>query len=122
MTKNTIDHMLQPLRIPAGWRIDYNIFTEAEATFENMGYFYGEWLLLASHAADKVGIELRYVPEGDPDGQFVLEHYRVQQVQSGQPNQVLIEEVLAKSKSDVVLAIERMMSTPTNLDVSSSKA
>ena len=115
MNRTTIDGILQPIRIPAGWKIDYNIFTELEATKENMEYFFGEWLLLASNASDKVGIELSYQPEGDPNGQFDLEHYLVEQGQSKRPKQVLIEEVLTKSKNEVVSAIERMMSRPIDL-------
>lgn len=78
-----------------------------------MRYFFGEWLFCATHAADKVGIELRYEPEGNPDGEFVLEYFRLQRASEGNKfKQALIEELRSRSITEIVSAIERIMAAP----------
>lgn len=69
---------LQPLRIPARWRVEWNTWFELEPTAENVqaGYFGGSSLLMATDEPGRLYLDLEWRPEDDPAGEFVLTvHY-----------------------------------------------
>ena len=69
---------LQPLRIPPGWRIEWNTWFEIDPTTGNVraGYFGGSSLFMATHEARRLYLDLEWRPEDDPAGEFVLTvHY-----------------------------------------------
>jgi hypothetical protein len=65
---------LQPLRIPTGWEVQWNILTELEPTPENVArkFFGGDALFYASNTGSPFFIDVAWRPEDDPDGCFVL--------------------------------------------------
>lgn len=65
---------LQPLRIPAGWHIDWNTLFDLDPTEENVrhGYFGGSSLFFAIHAHRRFQIDLEWRPEDDPAGSYQL--------------------------------------------------
>ena len=117
-TRENIDKFLQPLRIPAGWKVDYNILTEFDPLPENMEFFYGEWLFGATHSRNQVGIEVHFEPEGDPGGEYVVDFFRYHNVNPKpaiDTRQESIQCVSTSSRIDVVRMIEEFMSRQTTI-------
>jgi hypothetical protein len=58
------------LRVPAGWRIDWNTLFELDPTEENVrrGYFGGSSLFSATHEHRRFWIDVEWRPEDDPAG------------------------------------------------------
>jgi hypothetical protein len=58
------------LRVPTGWRIDWNTLFELDPTEENVrrGYFGGSSLFSATHENRRFWIDVGWRPEGDPAG------------------------------------------------------
>ncbi|WP_165250579.1 hypothetical protein [Paludisphaera soli] len=66
---------LQPLRIPTGWEIQWNMFLDTESGFEaddHASIGFGEDLLQLVHGRNSVLIDLGWYPDGDPHGTFRL--------------------------------------------------
>jgi len=68
------DVPLQPLRIPAGWEVQWNILAELEPTPENVAgkRFGGDASFYALHTSRPFFIDVAWRPEDDPEGCFVL--------------------------------------------------
>ncbi|MES2444900.1 MAG: hypothetical protein V4574_18915 [Pseudomonadota bacterium] len=61
---------LQPLRIPAGWRVDWNtLYATSDA---EKGEFGGSSLFNATNEGRRFGIDVAFRPEFDPEGRFHL--------------------------------------------------
>jgi hypothetical protein len=69
-----LNFTLQPLRVPAGWRIDWNTLAEIDPseTAVRDGWFGGSSLFLAIHDSRRTLIDLEWRPEDDPNGEYVL--------------------------------------------------
>gem|GEM_PF-502093 len=63
---------LQPLRIVAGWTIQWNTLMEVDPSPETIHFFDGSSLLLMHNVHLSRSIELCWRPEMDPDGCFQL--------------------------------------------------
>jgi len=65
---------LQPVRVPSGWRIDWNTLFDLEPTEENArrGYFGGSSLFLATHEQRRFQIDVEWRPEDDPGGRYEM--------------------------------------------------
>lgn len=65
---------LQTLRIQAGWRIEYNNFTEYDMEIhgEADSHELCEDLLRLSYENEKLIIDLGWYPNGDVDGSYLL--------------------------------------------------
>jgi hypothetical protein len=65
-----MDLRLQPLRVPAGWLIDWNTLYEVDPSEGPLdgGYFGGSSLFLASHMHRRFLIDVGWQPEDDPRG------------------------------------------------------
>lgn len=61
---------IQPLRIPAGWRIGWNTLYLSSAA--EPGSFGGSSLFRAVNEGRRFGIEVEFRPEFDPEGSFHL--------------------------------------------------
>jgi hypothetical protein len=72
-----MDLRLQPLRVPAGWRIDWNTLYEVDPSDEqiNAGYFGGSSLLLASHVHRRFLTDVGWRPEDDPEAASASRSY-----------------------------------------------
>ncbi|WP_051507254.1 hypothetical protein [Saccharibacillus sacchari] len=68
---------LQPLRIPSGWRVEVNELREIDPSPETMDWFYGSILLSVLHRHLGYELYVRWEPEGDPSGCYVLQRYRL---------------------------------------------
>jgi len=63
---------LQPLRVPAGWRIDWNALYPLEPTPENAAHFGGSTHFSATHESRRFWIDIAWRPEFDPAGEYHL--------------------------------------------------
>ena len=63
---------LQPLRVQAGWKIKYNLFTEVDPSEENIHEFQGSSLLSMHHESANRLIDLSWRPELDVNGRYIL--------------------------------------------------
>lgn len=61
---------LQPLRIPAGWKIDWNALYETSRVED--GDFGGSSVFLAVNEGRRCCIDVEFRPEFDPAGHFTL--------------------------------------------------
>ena len=64
---------LQPLKIPAGWSVDWNLLTETEPTEDTIHEFTGSSLLLISSHTRLKAIDVSWRPEGDINGAYQLQ-------------------------------------------------
>lgn len=64
----------QPLRVPVGWRVDWNTLYELDPTEENVrrGFFGGSSLFLATNSGRRFCIDVEWRPEDDPTGCYRL--------------------------------------------------
>lgn len=62
---------LQPLKIPAGWAVEWNLLTETDPTPSTIHEFSGN-LLLVNSASRLKAIEVSWQPECDITGQYQL--------------------------------------------------
>lgn len=63
---------LQPLRVPAGWFINWNTLEETDAVDAEGGAFGGSSLFMATHEQMRYRIDVEWRPEFDPDGSYHL--------------------------------------------------
>lgn len=63
---------LQPLKIPSGWSVEWNLFTETDPTKETIHQFTGSLLLLNSSTRLKA-IDVSWQPQGDINGAYHLQ-------------------------------------------------
>ena len=63
---------LQPLKIPSGWSVEWNLLTETNPTKETIHEFTGSLLLLNSPTRLKA-IDVSWRPEGDINGAYQLQ-------------------------------------------------
>ncbi|MGG5487313.1 hypothetical protein [Gaetbulibacter sp. PBL-D1] len=64
---------LQPLKIPAGWSVEWNLLTETDPTEDNIHEFTGSSLLLISSHTRLKAIDVSWQPEGDINGAYQLQ-------------------------------------------------
>lgn len=64
---------LQPLEIPAGWTVDWNLLTETDPTENTIHEFTGSSLLLISSHTRLKAIDVSWQPEGDINGAYQLQ-------------------------------------------------
>ena len=65
---------LQPLRIPPGWRVNWNTLFEIDPTPESAarGFFGGSSLFAATSVLHRSAIDIEWRPEDDPAGSYYL--------------------------------------------------
>ncbi len=64
----------QPLRVPPGWRIDWNTLFELDPTEENVcrGFFGGSSLFSSTNEHKRLWLDVEWRPEDDPSGEYCL--------------------------------------------------
>jgi hypothetical protein len=69
-----VDETFQPLRIPAGWLVVWNVLFAVDPTEENvrLGFFGGSSLFAAVHEGLRLNLDLEWRPEDDPAGEYQL--------------------------------------------------
>ena len=112
---------LQPLRIPPGWRVNFNTLFEIDATPEAVadGYFGGSVLFSATIVHLRIEIEVEWRPEDDPAGGYhmtVLEAPRKQSAKGRRRGRELdyaganeIHSFTTRSRRDLVAELERWL-------------
>ena len=66
------DFILQPLRIPSGWTVNYNHFSEYDPLTESPEYLYELSEDMLQMENDRFLIDLGWYPEMDLNGRFIL--------------------------------------------------
>lgn len=64
---------LQPLKIPAGWSVEWNLLTETDPTEDTIQEFTGSSLLLINSPTRLKAIDVSWRPEGDINGAYQLQ-------------------------------------------------
>ncbi|EPL06357.1 hypothetical protein CF161_20574 [Pseudomonas sp. CF161] len=65
-------YTLQPLRITGGWQITLNTFHQLPFTAETLEWFDASVLIGGVHRQGQRCFDCAFLPEDDPDGEFVL--------------------------------------------------
>ena len=112
---NDFPYPLQPLRVPGGWSITVNTLFDVEPGPATMQWF-SSALLLWGHCRDSgYCFNSHFEPEDDPDGEFVLEMFRVRYDRQGQAvkgRELFLGDFRTRSKTDFVERVERFMAHP----------
>lgn len=98
---------LQPLRIPIGWLVEWNTFSEAEAsfsTYDDLSWEFSEDMLLLTHRGAHVAIDLGWRPGHRADGAFVLTAARMRGDSTDWDNP--LKQLRSRSKEQVVKVLE----------------
>jgi hypothetical protein len=108
------DPLLQPLRIPTGWVIEWNLFLEVDPTFEvgDVGSIgFGEDLLQISGKVSPILLDLGWYPSGDPKGEYRLvairRHDDEEEMRSSWERPFRVLE--SRSRIEIVQAIEEWL-------------
>ncbi len=96
-------YRLQPLRLQAGWKIEYNDFTEYDIAIhgENDLFELREDLLQLRCEQESLIIDLGWYPNHDANGNYIL--MLVKDYKWDCP----LEQVSSKSKKEIVAYIEK---------------
>lgn len=94
---------LQPLRIQAGWRIEYNNFTEYDMDIHGVDDLFElhEDLLRLRHINRKLIIDLGWYPSYEIDGSYLLMF--VKNFDWDNP----LEQISTRSKKEIIACIEK---------------
>jgi len=80
-----LKYELQPIRVPSGWTITINNFFEVELTPETNDWFTSSVLLGGVRRSSGHCFDSRVEPEGDPDGEFVIDLLKIEYDHKGKP-------------------------------------
>ena len=64
---------LQPLKIPSGWTVEWNLLTETDPTTETIHEFTGSSLLLINSSTRLKAIDVSWRPEANLNGAYQLQ-------------------------------------------------
>lgn len=111
--------LLQPLRVPAGWRVGWNTLFELDQTEENFrqGFFGGSSLFSAVNETLRLRLDLEWRPEDDPAGEYQLtveyapwpraaNGRRRKDVQLDFSGARVVHEFCSRDRAEVVRALE----------------
>jgi hypothetical protein len=94
---------LQPLRLPAGWIVEYNDFREVDPPGGSVG---SDWLredlLQLKHAATGILIDVGWYGEGD-SGEFAV------YIKEGDFHGKCLGELRSRDRQHVVAEVERLL-------------
>lgn len=110
--RQKLKYNLQPVRVPSGWTITINNLFEVELTPENVDWFTSSVLIGGVRRSTGHCFDSRLEPEGDPDGEFVIEFLEIQYDHKGKPvknSEVLLSEFRTYSKAEFIGKIESFM-------------
>lgn len=110
---------LQPLRIPPGWQVTYNIFYEVDPSPDTMEWFNESMMLGIASIDGQYFIDLAFHPEDDHDGLFFLEFLHSDSPKHKRPNRrkwTSIGGGKIPTRAEVVKQIEEFMLQPAKTD------
>ncbi|WP_439130818.1 hypothetical protein [Polaribacter sp.] len=108
---------LQPLRITAGWHVEWNLFYEVNPSEKNMTYLDSSSLLHLNNHQLKRAINLDFRPENDVKGYFYLRVINLTKVEKPKTKSFdyvddwenLYYEFTSKNRLEIVEEIERLV-------------
>lgn len=109
-------YALQPLRVPGGWSITVNTLFEVEPGPDTMQWFSSALLLWGHCHASGHCFNSHFEPEDDPQGEFVLECYKVEHDRHGKAikgSEVFLGEWRTRSKAQFIENVEQFMREST---------
>jgi hypothetical protein len=104
-----LKYKLQPIRVLSGWTITINNLFEAELTKDTTEWFNSSVLLGGVRRSTGHCFDARVEPEGDPEGQFVIDFLTIQYDRKGKPvknSEVFLGDFKTKNKTEVIDKIE----------------
>ncbi|MFJ3377467.1 hypothetical protein ACIPLA_21495 [Pseudomonas sp. NPDC086112] len=110
--KKKLEFELQPIRVPSGWTITINNLFEVDLKPETAHWFSSSVLLGGARKGTGYCFDSRVEPEGDPDGEFVVEFLTIKYDKKGDPigdSVQTIEIFKTKSKQEYISKIETYM-------------
>ncbi|WP_051605687.1 hypothetical protein [Polaribacter sp. Hel_I_88] len=107
---------LQPLRISAGWHVEWNLFYEADPSEETMHYLDSSSLVHLNNYSLMRAINLDFRPENDVNGYFYLRVINLTEEINSKTKKVsyngdwenLYFELKSKNRLEIVKEIERL--------------
>ncbi|HHS7810780.1 hypothetical protein J1G18_27640 [Pseudomonas sp. MIS38] len=115
-----LQYKLQPIRVPSGWTITINNLFEVELTPETSDWFTCSVLLGGVRPSSGHCFDSRVEPEGDPNGEFVIDFLKIDYDQKGKPvknSEVFLGEFRTKSKIEFIKKIESFMIESGDIDI-----
>ncbi len=109
---STLKYKLQPIRVPSGWTITINNLFEVELTKETAEWFSSSVLLGGVRRSTGHCFDARVEPEGDPDGEFIIEFLTIKYDHKGLPvknSEVFLGDFKTKNKEEFIEKIESYM-------------
>ncbi len=108
---------LQPLRISAGWNVEWNLFYEVDPSEENMHYLDSSSLLHLNNYGLMRALDLDFKPENDVNGSFCLRVINLTKVENPKTKQIeydgdwenLYFEFKSKNRLEIVKEIEKLL-------------
>ncbi|MED7666588.1 hypothetical protein GXB78_05110 [Pseudomonas moraviensis subsp. stanleyae] len=110
--RSKLEYKLQPIRIPSGWTITINNLFEVELTAETCDWFSSSVLIGGARQSTGHCFDTRVEPEGDPDGEFVIDMLTIEYDKRGEPiknSEKFLGEFRTKSKIEFIERIEEFM-------------
>jgi len=110
--RSKLEYKLQPIRVPSGWTITINNLYEVELTPETCGWFSSSVLIGGVRQSTGHCFDTRVEPEGDPDGEFVIDMLTIEYDRRGEPiknSEKFLGEFRTKSKIEFIERIEDFM-------------
>lgn len=107
-----LKYALQALRVPSGWTITINNLFEVELTPETTGWFSSSVLLAGVRRSTGRCFDARVEPEGDPDGEFVVDFLTVKYDKAGKViknSEVFLGDFRTRSKAAFIEKVESYM-------------
>jgi len=107
---------LQPLRISAGWHVEWNLFYEVDPSKETMHYLDSSSLLHLNNYSLMRAIDLDFRPENDVNGYFYLRVLNLTEELNSKTKKIsytgdwenLYFELKSKNRLEIVKEIERL--------------
>ena len=109
---STLKYKLQPIRVPSGWTITINNLFEVEPTKETAEWFSSSVLLGGVRRSTGHCFDARVEPEGDPDGEFIIEFLTIKYDHKGLPvknSEFFLGNFKTKNKEEFIEKIESYM-------------
>lgn len=108
---------LQPLRIPAGWNVEWNLFYEVDISKETLTYLDSSSLIHLNNYSLMRAINLDFRPENDINGYFYLRVINLTAVENPKTKEINYDgdwenlhfEFRSKNRLEIVKQIERLL-------------
>jgi len=107
-----LKYNLQPIRVPSGWTITINNLFEVELTAETTEWFSSSVLLGGVRRSTGHCFDSRVEPEGDPEGEFVVDFLTIEHDKHGKPvknSEAFLGEFRTRHKARFIEKIESFM-------------